>query len=144
MAKDDGSRTIGPKLSLLVLCLVGLALGPALMFLAPDPFLGVDDGMRPSKVMAVFKLGGALIALLAAYRLITWTTYRVSPTALQRQSLFGSRTWTRADLVSAELDAPSGLPPSYTLRFRDDVVRLVARHYNKSAVEALRVFARAS
>lgn len=134
----DTTLLIRPKLWLLFGCLAGVVLAPIALTFVPNPFEGLAPGERPVRFFMVLWLTLPLLTLLAVWRLLSWTTYRATHAEFESRSLLGGKRWAWAELASAQLDTPVGIPPAYELRFGQRKVRLIAAHHDRKTIDALK------
>ncbi len=132
---------IKPRAWLFFGCLAGLLIAPLLMTYLPNPFAGLGPEERPSRFIIFLWAASVVIIIVASYRLLTWTTYRANAHGLEARSLLGRTQLPWQDLISSELKAPVGMPPSYELRFKRRRVRLIAAHHDPRTIDALREIA---
>ena len=144
-ASTDVPRKFGPHAWLFLASLAGIAVGLWLALWLPNPFADLQVGDRPSRLIMFFRVAGGVLAFFALLRIIGWKTLVVDAQGLESRGLFGgARRHLWRDLKSAVLDQPEGTPKAYRLRFETGVVELIAMHWKKSDVDALRAFARKS
>lgn len=135
----DAPLVIRPKLWLLIGAIAVVVLVPFVVSLVPNPFEGLAPGERPVRFFMAMWLLLPILVLVAGWRLITWTTYRVDREGIEARSLLGAKRWAWTALTSSELGAPVGMPPAYELRFGKRKLRFIAAHHDRRAIDALRL-----
>ncbi|ANP45365.1 hypothetical protein [Candidatus Viadribacter manganicus] len=130
---------IRPKRWLLFAAVAAVVLAPLALTLTPNPFEGLAPGQAPPRFFIFLWVALPLMTALAGWRLLTWTTYQATAQSLEARNLFGAQRLAWADLASAALDAPIGMPPAYELRFGKRKIRFIAAHHDRAAIERLKV-----
>jgi hypothetical protein len=134
----DTPLVIRPKLWLLFGGITAVVLVPVALSFAPNPFEGLAPGERPSRFFMVLWVALPLMALIAGWRLLRWTTYRATHAGLEARNMLGAKRSSWLDLTSVELDTPTGMPPAYELRFGKRKVRFIAAHHDRAQMQALK------
>ncbi|MEZ5956883.1 MAG: hypothetical protein R3C27_06700 [Hyphomonadaceae bacterium] len=129
---------IRPRLWLPYSAFGAILLVPISLAFLPDPFAGLGPGDRPVRFFIFLWVALPLLALLAAWRLLTWTTYRATDASLEARSMLGAKRLTWTELTSSELDTPIGLPPAYELRFGKRKIRFIAAHHDRAKIQELK------
>ena len=138
-----GTISVGPRPLTYLILLAAIALGLALFVYAPDPLALVGAGGPPSKLLAVIKWGGGLIALLGLGRIYVLKRVTAGPDGIVIASWIGRRRYDWSDLKEANLDKAEGSPPGYRLRFPGYALYLLRREYPARGIVALREVVRA-
>ena len=131
-------RSFSLKPTILILCLLGVALGLFLAIAGPDPFADLLFDERPSRFFMLLRVGGAFIAFFAALRVLGWKSLAVDGEGVELRGWFSRKRHLWRDLKSKAMDKPEGAPPTYRLRFTTGTVELVASHWRPADIEALR------
>ena len=79
-----------------------------------------------------------VLMLLAAWRVLAWTSYRATREWIEARSMLGVKRSGWSELTSSELDTPVGMPPAYELRFGKRRVRFIAAHHDRQKILALK------
>jgi len=136
--KMDKPLVIRPRLWLLLGAIGAIILVPAVLRFVPNPFEGLAPGERPVRFFMVLWVALPILALLAVWRLLTWTTYRASYDGFEAHSMLGVKRYAWLELTSSELSAPTGMPPAYELRFGKRKLRFIAAHHDRKQIQALK------
>jgi hypothetical protein len=137
----DAPLVIRPKLWLFLGAIAALVFVPVALSFVPNPFEALSPGGRPARFLIFLWVALPLMALVAAWRLLTWTTYRATHEELEARSMLGARRRGWTELTSAHLDTPIGMPPAYELRFGKHKVRFIAAHHDRKTIQALKALA---
>lgn len=129
---------IRPRLWLLFGGIAAVFLAPIALTFVPNPFEGLAPGDRPVRFFMVLWLLLPILTVLAAWRVLAWTTYRATREHLEARSILGAKRLTWFELTSSELDTPVGMPPAYELRFGKRKVRFIAAHHERAKIQALK------
>lgn len=125
-------RLVRPRPWVAILCVVGVFIGAAALVQLPDPFKTAGEDARMLKfLLTAWVLAGALAAA-SLFRLAAWTTFRLTPTALIRYGLFGSRTFPWRDLVSVTRN-----DRVIAFRFKRGHVRILVAHFAPADIAAV-------
>lgn len=134
----DKPLVIRPRFWLLFGAIGAIILVPVVLRFVPNPFEGLAPGERPMRFFMLLWVALPILALLAAWRLLTWTTYRAGYEGFEARSVLGVKRFAWLELTSSELDAPTGMPPAYELRFGKRNLRLIAAHHDRKQIQALK------
>jgi len=137
----DTPLLIRPKLWLLLGSIAAILLVPMLLSIVPNPFDNLAPGERPSRFFMFLWVALPILTLLAVWRLLSWTTYRVTRESVEARGVFGAKRFAWADLTSSQLSTPVGMPPAYELHFGRRKIRLVAAHHDRAQIAALKALA---
>lgn len=134
----DAPLVIRPKLWLLLGAIAAIVLVPMALSFVPNPFEGLGPEERPSRFFATMWLLLPILMLVAAWRVLAWTSYRATHDWIEARNMLGVKRSAWRDLTSAELDTPVGMPPAYELRFGKYKVRFIARHHDRQKIQVLK------
>jgi hypothetical protein len=134
----DKPLVIRPRLWLLLGAIGAIILVPLVLRIVPNPFEGLAPGERPVRFFIFLWVALPILALLAAWRLLTWTTYRASHEGFEARSILGVKRYKWIELTSSQLDTPTGMPPAFELRFGKRKLRFVAAHHDRRQIQALK------
>lgn len=131
-------RIVRPRAWVAGLSLFGVVLGVTAMLLLPEPFTAAGGDARTLKVLLTAWLLAFLLAGATAFRLLAWTTLRLTPAALEVRSLFGRRMHAWSDIESVTRNGRV-----LDLRFKRGRVRLLLAHFAASDLAAIAAAAKA-
>lgn len=134
----DAPLVIRPRLWLLFGAVAAIALVPVALSFVPNPFEGLGPEERPSRFFMTLWLLLPVLMLLAAWRVLAWTSYRATREWIEARSMLGVKRSGWSELTSSELDTPVGMPPAYELRFGKRRVRFIAAHHDRQKILALK------
>lgn len=134
----DTPLLIRPKLWLLLGSIAAILLVPMVLNFVPNPFDNLAPGERPSRFFMFLWVALPILMLAGVWRLLSWRTYRVTRECVEAHGVFGAKRFACADLTSSELDAPTGMPPAYELRFGKRKIRFIAAHHDRAKIQALK------
>lgn len=134
----DAPLVIRPRLWLLLGGIAAILLVPVALSFVPNPFEGLAPGERPARFFIFLWVALPILALMAGWRLLTWTTYRATREGLEARNMLGAKRSAWSELTASELDTPVGMPPAYELRFGKRKVRFIAAHHDPKTIAALK------
>ncbi len=134
----DAPLIIRPTPWLLFGAIAALIVTPIALWFLPNPFADLAVDERPSRFLLTMWLLLPILILVAAWRLLSWTTHRATTESLEIHGMLGAKRFAWTELTSSELDTPTGMPPAYELRFGKRKVRFIARHHDRKHMQALK------
>ena len=134
----DAPLVIRPKLWLLLGAIAAIVLVPMALSFVPNPFEGLGPEERPSRFFATMWLLLPILMLVAAWRVLAWTSYRATHDWIEARNMLGVKRSAWSELTASELDTPVGMPPAYELRFGERRVRFIAAHHDRTKIQALK------
>lgn len=134
----DKPLVIRPRLWLLLGAIGAIILVPIVLRFVPNPFEGLAPGELPIRFFIFLWVALPILALLAVWRLLTWTTYRASHEGFEARNILGVKRYKWIELTSSQLDTPTGMPPAFELRFGKRKLRFVAAHHDRTQIQALK------
>jgi|GEM_PF-5312151 len=129
---------IRPTPWLLFGAIIALIVTPIALWFLPNPFADLAVSERPSRFLLTMWLLLPVLIFAAVWRLLSWTTHRVTREGIEARAMLGAKRFAWTELTASELDMPIGMPPAYELRFGKRKVRFIARHHDRKHMQALK------
>ncbi|MDZ4689857.1 hypothetical protein [Terricaulis sp.] len=120
-----------------LLSVVGVVGGGWAMLQLPNPFATAAHNARLLQVLMTAWLLAAAFAGAAAFLLLAWRTYRLTPQNFEVRGLFGGKTFVWRDVLSITRKPPAANARVLELTFKSGKVRLLLAHYAHDDIAAI-------
>lgn len=127
-----------------LLSLVGVIGGGWAMFQLPNPFATVAPSARLLQVLMTAWLLAGAFAGAAAFRLLAWRTYRLTPEHFEVRGVFGGKTFVWRDVLSVSRKPSAANARVLELTFKSGKVRLLLAHYAHDDITAIETRAKSA